>query len=142
MVMNKRFKDWKQPLFDKEGWAYKGEIIKTYYGSSELMDTKYGWRCQHPKNLKLGNGVDIGCFTYMNAKNGITIGENTQIGSHCSIYSYDSEREINAEVVVGKDCLIGAHCVILPGSILKDNMKIPIFTKVYVKNGKTVVSRW
>jgi acetyltransferase-like isoleucine patch superfamily enzyme len=106
--MNDRFEDWKLPVFDKDGW------------------TKYGWRCQHHQNLKLGKYVDIGCFTYLNAKYGIKIGDNVQIGAGCAIYSEDTERGVKGEVVIGKNALIGAHCVILPCVIIEENAKIRI----------------
>lgn len=106
--MNSRFENWKPPVFGKDGW------------------TKYGWRCQHPEGLKLGRCVDIGCFTYLNAKHGITIGDNVQIGSGCAVYSLDTERSITGEVVIGANALIGAHCVILPGVVIDENTKVKI----------------
>ena len=72
-------------------------------------------------------------------KNGITIGSNTQIGSHCSVYSYDSEREINAEVIIGKGCLIGSHCVILPDVVLPDFTRVPAMSMVYKKGKRLIV---
>lgn len=76
----KRFKEWIEPVFDIEGFAYQ-KIERNY------PINPYHWRCQHPENLKMGKETDIGCFVYMNAKHGIQIGNMTQIGSHCSIYS-------------------------------------------------------
>jgi len=64
-----RFKKWKKPII-KEGKL-----------------TKYNWLVQYKKNLKLGYKIDIGAFTYINAKNGVTIEDYVQIGSHCTIYS-------------------------------------------------------
>jgi hypothetical protein len=49
--------------------------------------TKYNWVVQHKDNLQLGYKTDIGAFTYINAKFGVTIEDYVQIGSHCSIYS-------------------------------------------------------
>ena len=51
-----RFKDWKPPEFDEKGY------------------TKWNWCCQHYQNLKLGYQTDIGAFTYINAKYGVTKG--------------------------------------------------------------------
>ena len=65
----KRFSKWKFPKFDRKGM------------------TKWQWMCQYVSGLNLGKNTDIGAFTYMNAKFGIIIEDNVQIGSHCSIYS-------------------------------------------------------
>ncbi|MCD6108941.1 MAG: hypothetical protein J7J89_05705, partial [Thermoplasmata archaeon] len=40
--------------------------------------------------LELGKYVDIGAFTYINARYGVEIEDNVQIGSHCSIYSHST----------------------------------------------------
>lgn len=114
--MKERFKNWRRPFFDEDGWAF----------SNSINLRPYGWRCQYHKNLKMGKNIDIGCFTYMNAKYGIEIKDNVQIGSHCSIYSDDTEREVYGEVIIGEDTLIGAHTVILPGAVIEPKSKIPI----------------
>ncbi len=46
-MAEKRFAKWKPPVFDKKDM------------------TKWNWMCQHHNNLKLGNRVDIGAFTYI-----------------------------------------------------------------------------
>jgi len=115
-----RFRSWKKPVFDEDGWAYPDYFCKQH------KIHQYGWRCQYPDELKLGKNVDIGCFTYINAKYGVEIGDNVQIGSHCSIYSEDTERGVKGRVVIEDDVLIGAHTVILPGAHIKKGSKIPI----------------
>lgn len=110
-----RFKKWEQPVFDSAGW------------------TKYGWRCQNPDGLTLGDRVDIGCFTYMNAKYGIKIGNDVQIGSHCSIYSINTENNAKGEVVIGDNSLIGSHCLILPGAVIVSGSKIRAYSIVRSK---------
>ena len=67
--MAKRFKNWKYPKIEE------GKL------------TKYNWLVQYKKNLKLGKNTDIGAFSYINAKNGVIIEDDVQIGSHCSIHS-------------------------------------------------------
>lgn len=101
-----RFKDWKPPEFDADGW------------------TKYGWRCQNHPGLILGRNVDIGCFTYINAKYGVVIGKDVQIGSHCSIYSENTENKTKGKIVIGDGALIGSHCLILPGVVIPSGSKI------------------
>ena len=62
-----------------EGWQYP--VIE------EGKPTKYNWVVQHVDNFKLGYKTDIGAFTYINAKCGVTIEDDVQIGSHRAIYS-------------------------------------------------------
>ena len=93
-----------------------------------IPSRQYGWRCQHSDGLKLGRNVDIGCFTYLNAKYGIEIGDNTQIGSHVSIYSVNTENHTQGKVVIGKDCLIGSFGLILPGSVIPDGTKLRAYS--------------
>ena len=104
--MKQRFHEWKQPVFDRDGW------------------TRFGWRCQYPEGLRLGDQVDIGCFSYLNAREGIIIGDDVQIGSHCSIYSVDTERGVSGEVVIGAGSLIGSYSLILPGTRIKSFCKV------------------
>lgn len=117
-----RFKNWKKPYLDNNGWAYPDSDRVPYH------ETRYGWRCQNPEGLKLGNNIDVGCFTYMNAKYGIEIGDNTQIGSHCSIYSINTENNTQGKVIIGKDCLIGSFCLILPNSVIPDGTKLRAYS--------------
>ncbi len=98
-----RFNDWKKPEI-KEG---------------EL--TKWNWMVQGTDGLVMGDKVDIGAFSYLNAKYGIEIQDEVQIGSHCSIYSYSSIDEKNGKVTLKKNCKIGTHSTILPGITIGEN---------------------
>ena len=108
--MEKRFKKWKKPVI-KEGKL-----------------TKYNWMVQHAKNLKLGNKTDIGAFTYINAKNGVVIEDEVQIGSHCSIYSVSTIDEKGDKVVLKKNCKIGSHSLVMPGVTVGENSIVGAFS--------------
>jgi acetyltransferase-like isoleucine patch superfamily enzyme len=101
--MNERFSKWKMPVI-REG-----------------VPTKYHWVVQNKKGLKLGYKTDIGAFTYINAKNGVTIEESVQIGSHCSVYSISTIDGKAGPVVFKKNCRVGSHCVVLPGVTIGKN---------------------
>ena len=101
--MDERFKDWKYPEFDEKGM------------------TKWNWMCQYHENLKLGEKTDIGAFTYINARYGVDIEENVQIGSHCSIYSWSTIDDKKGKVVIKKNARVGAHSVIMPGITIGEN---------------------
>ena len=101
--MGKRFKDWEYPEFDSGGM------------------TKWNWMCQYHENLKLGKETDIGAFTYINAKYGVEIQENVQIGSHCSIYSWSTIDDKKGMVTIKKNAKMGAHSVIMPSVTVGEN---------------------
>jgi len=107
-----RFKEWKRPEFDEQN------------------RTKFNWVCQHHENLFLGVGCDIGAFSYLNAKNGISIGENVEIGSHCSVYSISTIDNKEGRVVIGKNARIGTHSVIMPNVHIGENAVIGAFSFV------------
>lgn len=118
-----RFKNWKKPIFDENGWAYKD-----YGDYTKALNTPYGWRCMYHEMLYLGENVDIGCFTFLQAECGIKIGENSQIGSHVSIYSKNTENNTEGEVVIGNNVMIGSHCLILPDSVIPDGTKLKAYS--------------
>ena len=108
----KRFKKWKPPKFKKV--------------TGDLYKTKWNWFVTCPEKLELGKNVDIGIFTYINARWGICIEDDVQIGSHCAIYSEDTERGIHGKIHITKGIKIGSHAVILPregGSMVIHNIK-------------------
>lgn len=110
--MENRFKNWQYPKIEE------GKL------------TKYNWFVQNKKGLKLGEKTDIGAFTYINAKNGIIIEDNVQIGSHCSIYSVSTIDGKEGQVILKKNCKIGAQSVIMPGITIGENSIIGAFSFV------------
>jgi acetyltransferase-like isoleucine patch superfamily enzyme len=98
-----RFKDWEYPQIE------------------EGKPTKYNWVVQHKDNFKLGYKTDIGSFTYINAKNGVTIEDFVQIGSHCSIYSVSTIDDKEGQVILRRNCCIGSHTVVMPGVTIGEN---------------------
>ena len=103
VVTTERFKDWKYPEI-KDG-----------------IPTKYNWVVQHIENFQLGHKTDIGAFTYINAKYGVKIEDNVQIGSHCSIYSESTIDNKQGKVILEKNCKVGSHSVIMPNITIGKN---------------------
>ena len=101
--MDNRFNNWKYPVIE------------------EGKPTRYNWVVQNVEGLKLGAKTDIGAFTYINAKAGVTIEDDVQIGSHCSIYSISTIDGKEAPVVLKRNCRIGSHSVLLPGVTVGEN---------------------
>lgn len=112
MENNDRFTDWKHP-----------EI-------QEGRPTQYNWVVQHTDRLQLGYKTDIGAFSYINAKNSVTIEDFVQIGSHCSIYSVSTIDEKEGPILLKKNCKIGSHSVIMPGVTVGENSVIGAFSFV------------
>ena len=83
--------------------------------------TKYNYVVAYPNNLNMGLYFDIGAFSYLHALNGITIGDNVEIGGGCHIYSETTIDMKKGEVNLKKNCKIGAHSVIMPGVTIGEN---------------------
>ena len=92
--------------------------------------TVYGWVVRHPQNFKLGFHTDIGYGTYIQALCNVTIEENVQIGSHCSIYSASTINDKKGAVVLKKNCRIGSHSVIMPGVTVGENAVVGAFSYI------------
>ena len=107
-----RFEKWKRPNIEH------GKL------------TKWNWMVQYPENLKLGKYVDIGAFTYINAKYGIEIEDNVQIGSHCSIYSLSTIDDKKGKILIRKNARIGSHSIIMPSITIGENSIIGAFSFV------------
>ena len=95
--MKDRFENWSRPDI-KDG---------------EL--TKWHWKVIGVDGFELGDKTDIGAFTLINAKYGVVIEDEVQIGAHCAIYSESTIDNKRGKVTLKKNCKIGAHSVILPG---------------------------
>ena len=95
--MNKRFTAWRKPVIKH------GEF------------TKWKWIVYRPENLTLGKNTDIGAFTCIFARHGVEIGDNVQIGSHCSIYSVNTIENKKGKVTIGKGACIGTHSSVIQG---------------------------
>jgi len=106
MQEEKRFSKWQYP-----------EI-------TEGLPTKYNWVVQNIKGLELGYKTDIGAFSYINAKYGVVIEDEVQIGSHCSIYSLSTIDNKHGKVHLKNNCKIGSHSTILPSVTIGENSVI------------------
>lgn len=110
---NKRFEKWEHPQIDEK-----------------KLHPKYYFLVQHKDNFKLGINTDIGEFTYINAKYGVIIEKNVQIGSHCSIYSESTIDNKRGEVVIRENASIGTHSTIMPNVEIGKNALIGAYSFV------------
>jgi len=102
-VAKKRFKNWKAP--------------KILHGKP----TKYNWLVLRPEGLKLGKNTDIGAYTLIAAHYGVEIGDDVQVGSHCSLYSYSTIDNKQGKITLKKNCRVGTHSSIMPGVTIGEN---------------------
>ena len=105
-----------------ENWEYP-EI-------EENKPTKYNWIVRHIENFKLGQETDIGAFSYINAKYGVVIEDEVQIGGGVKIYSESTIDNKQGKVVLKKNCRIGANSVIMPGVTIGENSIVGAFSFV------------
>ena len=112
MGKKERFDDWEYPVIE------------------EGKPTRYNWVVQNVGGLKLGYKTDIGAFSYINAKYGVTIEDYVQIGSHCSIYSVSTIDRKSGPVTLKKGCRIGSHSVLMPGVTIGENAVVGAFSFV------------
>jgi len=103
MQVDERFENWKLP-----------EII-------DGKPTIYNWIVQNIEGLKLGYKTDIGAFSYINAKYGVTIEDYVQVGSHCSIYSLSTIDDKQGQVTLKENAKLGSHSTVLPGVTIGKN---------------------
>jgi acetyltransferase-like isoleucine patch superfamily enzyme len=99
-------KTWTKPTYDEDGM------------------TQWYWRVIGIENFKLGERVEIGSFTIIDAKEGVTIEDNVKIGWSCSIFSVSTIDNKNGKIILKKGCKIGANSVIMPGIIVGENATI------------------
>jgi len=110
--MENRFQNWEYPEIE------------------ENKPNKYNWVVRHVENFKLGQKIDIGAFTYINACHGVVIEDDVQIGSHCSVYSESTIDDKQGKVILKKNCRIGSHSTIMPGVIVGENSIVGAFSFV------------
>jgi len=99
-------KTWTKPTYDENGM------------------TQWYWRVIGIENFILGERVEIGSFTIIDAKEGITIEDNVKIGWSCSIFSVSTIDNKNGKIILKKGCKIGANSVIMPGIIVGENATV------------------
>jgi len=111
-MSNKRWTNWQRPKI-KDG-----------------IPTKWGWVVKHPDNFSLGKNTDIGFGTYINAKYGVVIDQDVQIGSHGAIYSVNTIDGTKGPIHLKKNCKIGSHTIIMPGVVIGENSVVGAFSLV------------
>lgn len=97
-------------------------------GSGSTLHT--GIRVFDPRNIRVGEGTIVGYSSFIDGRDKVTIGNNTDIASEVMIYS--QEHDLSAEdfhahgapVTIGDYVFIGPRAIILPGVTIGDGAVI------------------
>ena len=76
--------------------------------------TKWNWCAYHPEKIKWGKFIDVGMFTFLNAKNGIDIGDYVQFGPHCDITTENTINGTGGKIIIMRHATFGAHATVIP----------------------------
>jgi acetyltransferase-like isoleucine patch superfamily enzyme len=105
-----------------------GGIKNTYY---RMLGMKIG------KNSLVGGVIKDPCLTEVG--DNVTMGEYAIIYGH--IHNYEKAIILMEKVKIGNNCVIGAGAIIMPGTVLEDDVKLAagaVVTKSQIlKKGKT-----
>lgn len=84
----------------------------------------YKTEIRAPWNLRIGTGTIIGDGAILDARSGLTIGENVNLSSNVSIYTlqhdyrmpdFSCPKNRNMEVTIGNRAWLGSNVIVLPG---------------------------
>lgn len=120
---------------------YDGAYLKY----TRISDSTY---VGNPEKLDISDHVFIGHFNFIDASNGLTIGEGCQITNYISILTHSSHSAIRlygkeyvntkkpvaynrAPVAIGNYCFIGPHSTIMPDTTIGKGSLIAAYS--YVK---------
>lgn len=93
-------------------------------GSRAVIHT--GARFFQPKNIQIGEGTIIGYRAFLDGRDQLTIGQETDIASEVMIYNSEHDihsqdmHAIEAPVKIGSYCFIGPRVTIMPGVTIGD----------------------
>lgn len=107
------FENWKMPKIEER-----------------KVHPKYHFLVQNIDKFELGINTDIGEFTYINARYGVIIEKNVQIGSHCSIYSHSTIDNKHGKVHIKENAKIGTHSTVMPGVTIGKNSIVGAYSFV------------
>lgn len=101
--------------------------------------TRWHWKVIGLKKFKMGQNTDIGSFTLIQARGGVRIDDDVQIGSHCVIYSESTIDDKKGAVWIKKGAKIGTHSTIMPGVVIGKNAIVGAhsFVKKDIPDNKT-----
>ncbi|MBS3084790.1 acyltransferase [Candidatus Pacearchaeota archaeon] len=92
--------------------------------------TRYNFLVHYPEGLVLGNYVDLSQFVYIQARGGVIIEDNVEIGPFSAILSESTIDNKLEKIVLKKGCCIGTHSTVMPGVTVGENSIIGAYSFV------------
>ena len=118
------------------GVSFRYILLRFLIGKSKGFFRVFeGVIIEYPKGLELGRDAGINAYCWINARGGVSIGDNTILGPYCVIHSANHRMErldipVQLQghepkaVYIGKNVWFGARVTILPGVSIGDNAVI------------------
>jgi acetyltransferase-like isoleucine patch superfamily enzyme len=100
-----------------EEWKKKWKKPEIIHGKM----TQYNFLVHYPEGLKLGDYVDISQFVYIQARGGVIIEEDVEIGPFSAILSESTIDNKLERIILKKGCCIGTRSTIMPGVTIGEN---------------------
>ena len=110
------------PSHTVRNFVFKIFGLKMGKGSTFHMGAQFFY----PKNISIGAGTIIGYRIFIDGRDTVNIGSNTDIASEVMIYNSEHDlsdpefKAIHAPVKIGNFCFIGPRAIIMPGVKIGD----------------------
>lgn len=114
------------PLHSFRNFFYRIFGIKIGSGSTFHIGATF----YYPPNISLGEGTIVGNKVFIDGRDKVKIGSNTDIASEVMIYNSEHDlgdpdfKAILAPVTIGDYCFIGPRAIIMPGVKIGDGSVI------------------
>jgi len=92
--------------------------------------TKYNFLVHYPERLELGKYIDISQFVYLQARGGITIEDDVEIGPFSCLLSESTIDSKLGKIVLKEGCCIGTHSTIMPNVTIGKNSIVGAYSFV------------
>lgn len=113
-------------------WAVLSVLLGRTEGPFRVLERV---TIEYPSKMRLGRHVGINCGVWINARGGVSIGDDTIIGPNCVVHSAnhktdDPDTPVRlqgyelAHVTIGNDVWLGAGVIVLPGVTIGDGVVI------------------
>lgn len=77
-----------------------------------------------PYKISIGKNVFINRNVTLDGRSNLSIGDNTDIGEYCSIWSLQHDINSPSHATIGKPTVIEDHCWLAPRSIILPGVKV------------------
>jgi maltose O-acetyltransferase len=101
-------------------------VRKYFYRCAGMMipdSSSIHWRAEMyaPERIRIGANCTIGDSCFLDGRDGLTIGDNVNLGSHVTIFTRQHDvdspdfAEVGGPVTIGDHAWVASHALVLPG---------------------------